>query len=911
MGKYKIFLASSCELEKDREQFEVFINRKNKDWNNKGVFLDLEIWEDFIDSISKTRLQDEYNKAVRECDIFVMLFFTKVGKFTEEEFETAFGQFKATNKPLIYTFFKNADIKSGDLNREDSNSLFDFQEKLKDLGHFYTEYKNIDQLMNKFNHQLDKLVSNGFIKFTQENNKIPHSLTMPPFLPEVFLGREKELKEIEDKLFNENHLLLLVNGNGGIGKTSLASHYFHKYQKKYHHVAWVLSEKSIVDSMLQSLASPLKLQFEKTLPTEERFDILIAALAELEKPCLLIIDNANELPDLEENYRKLRCCSNFHILLTTRITRFSQAEIYKIDALAEEEALQLFKKYYPAFNQEEECLFKEIREAVGGNTLVIELLAKNLQELNKFRSDYTLSSLLRNLQKKGLLEITKSREVKTNYHAKNIMRKEKPEDIISAMYDLSQLEEREIELLSAFSILPAENIEFEMMKTLLGASENLEKNLDSLSQKGWIEFNDTEKSFKCSPVIQEITKKKNPKLFEHCKILIDTLKEKLDYQPGTGHFLNATYKEAAIFSRYSESIVSAFLKTENIIAILCERIGNFHKTTGNFEKALEFYGKGYHIDKKLCECYPENVKFKSNLAISCQFLGYTYSELGNLEKALLFYIEFNQLEKDLNEAFPNNKKYINGLAISCSKLGGLYNSKGNLKKALKYFEENNRLEKDLNESFPDNVEFKSNLACSYQFLGIVHCALNNIIKTLEFYEEHNRLIKELSKANPDNVEIKDCLAVSYQNSGYKYSVLNDREKALKFYVKFNSLEKELHKALPLKVEYKQALAISCSKLGDAYSTMGNHEKALEYYEEFNRLEKELYESFPDNVEFKNNLAISCFFLGAAYEKDGDNIKAKKYFELSKELFTDLVNKSPQYIEFKKKLTWVENKLSEL
>jgi hypothetical protein len=77
MMKKKLFLASSAELSEDRKEFEIFVNRKNKDWVGKGVFLDLIVWEDFLDAVSKTRLQDEYNQAIRGCDIFVMLFFTK------------------------------------------------------------------------------------------------------------------------------------------------------------------------------------------------------------------------------------------------------------------------------------------------------------------------------------------------------------------------------------------------------------------------------------------------------------------------------------------------------------------------------------------------------------------------------------------------------------------------------------------------------------------------------------------------------------------------------------------------------------------------------------------------------------------------------------------------------------------
>ncbi len=43
--------------------------------------------------------------------------------------------------------------------------MWAFQEKLNTLGHFYTLYKNIDELKFKFNQQLDKLASTGFIEF--------------------------------------------------------------------------------------------------------------------------------------------------------------------------------------------------------------------------------------------------------------------------------------------------------------------------------------------------------------------------------------------------------------------------------------------------------------------------------------------------------------------------------------------------------------------------------------------------------------------------------------------------------------------------------------------------------------------------------------------------------------------------
>ena len=167
----KIFLASSSELKEDRKEFEILINRKNKDWVARGVFLELIVWEDFLDAISKTRLQDEYYNAIRECDVFVMLFCTKVGQYTEEEFQTAFGQFKATDKPFIFTYFKDVQISIGSANESDLMSLLAFKKTLAALGHFHTVYKNIDQLKFHFNQQLDKLAESGFVELKSDQGE--------------------------------------------------------------------------------------------------------------------------------------------------------------------------------------------------------------------------------------------------------------------------------------------------------------------------------------------------------------------------------------------------------------------------------------------------------------------------------------------------------------------------------------------------------------------------------------------------------------------------------------------------------------------------------------------------------------------------------------------------------------------
>jgi hypothetical protein len=153
----RIFLASSAELRDDRDEFELYFREKNDQYLPEGYYLEVVRWEHFLDAMSETRMQDEYNAAVRDCDIFVSLFFTKTGKFTEEEFDTAHRHFKATGRPRIYTFFKNADLKSGEITDE-VMSLLKFKKKLQELEHFYTGYDNIEHLKRQFRDQLDILL---------------------------------------------------------------------------------------------------------------------------------------------------------------------------------------------------------------------------------------------------------------------------------------------------------------------------------------------------------------------------------------------------------------------------------------------------------------------------------------------------------------------------------------------------------------------------------------------------------------------------------------------------------------------------------------------------------------------------------------------------------------------------------
>lgn len=163
MKKIKIFLASSNELQSEREHFEQKIYRKCKDWVDRGIFLHLDIWENLSARISATGSQSEYNKFVQTTDLFVLLAYTKVGMYTAEEFATAFGQFQSTQKPFIFIYFKAPDGVTTD------PSLVEFHQQLKNLKHFYSPFKDANDLWGQFNAELDRLETDGFIEFKRNN----------------------------------------------------------------------------------------------------------------------------------------------------------------------------------------------------------------------------------------------------------------------------------------------------------------------------------------------------------------------------------------------------------------------------------------------------------------------------------------------------------------------------------------------------------------------------------------------------------------------------------------------------------------------------------------------------------------------------------------------------------------------
>ncbi|WP_373496710.1 COR domain-containing protein [Aquiflexum sp.] len=152
-----LFLASSNELLPEREKIEQALYRKVESFRKRGFRIKLSIWEN-EEYIGKSfRSQDNYNLQIDDCNLFVFLFYSKVGEFSSEEFEKAKWLFEKVKKPIIRIFQKNIDLPK-DLSRADSESRFDFMEMLSKNQHFPILFENPDMLVNKLEDAIDKLL---------------------------------------------------------------------------------------------------------------------------------------------------------------------------------------------------------------------------------------------------------------------------------------------------------------------------------------------------------------------------------------------------------------------------------------------------------------------------------------------------------------------------------------------------------------------------------------------------------------------------------------------------------------------------------------------------------------------------------------------------------------------------------
>jgi|GEM_PF-1080086 hypothetical protein len=322
---------------------------------------------------------------------------------------------------------------------------------------------------------------------------LPKDLTLkiPKIHPDDIVGRTADLQELRTLLCDENRVVV-VNGLGGIGKTTLARGYVFGYYKDYKHVVWISQTTSNIAVDITNTEGLLEsLSIDKEDKIEERLfgEILRKLKAIGDSPNLLIIDNADRtLTQLKD---VLPGPPDWHLLVTSR-ERVDGFYWKELDFLSLEQAIALFKKHCKLIDEERQIA--ELINAVDYHTLTIEILAKTAQSR---RVD--IAAL-----KKSIKD-----DLQSNVYVEHKGEKiDKVRSYLSSIFNLSRLNEKDTWLMKQFTCLPSEFHNYSALLSLIGPNvtqiEGLAGTLNGLVERGWILYNTVTDAYKMHLIVKEI-----------------------------------------------------------------------------------------------------------------------------------------------------------------------------------------------------------------------------------------------------------------------------------------------------------------------------------------------------------------------------------------------------------------------
>ena len=756
MKTIKIFLASSSELKTEREQFEIFIGRKNKILLQQNIYLELIIWEDFIDTLSKTRLQDEYNKAIRECDIFLSLFFTKVGKFTKEEFETAFKHFHENDKPKIYTYFKQGNINLGQINFDDFKNLNDFQNTLKELGHFQTNFETTDGLLKHFNEQLDKIDFEDFNKKVVKKAYFDEKkfLTEVPSIDlDAVIGREQSLSRIHDE-FKINKRLNLVNPTIAVGKTTIANAYVldGKYNADYENIAWVTFSSNFKTSLLNAFAHKNYFIAQKNVSEDKLIFDLIEKLKNQKGNNLLVIDNVEdtkELLEFEQNFNTIT--ENWKILFTSRL-EIEGVEKIEIEFLNPQNAQKLFLIHLDRnLKKDEENDLQDVLILVDFHTLTIVLLAKFTKEKN-----WNIAQVLEMLKAKDenieffthlkeelnqLIEKQENKVYQLQNETLTIFQQNKLSNYVAEIFDNIEFKEQTLKYLRTFALLPKnEEIEKDLLIELFAPNDKKEflNILQELTKYSFI--SEKNGKYKIHYLVQLVLiEKLNPSVYyDEIKIYIQNVMKKLDYDRKENpiYFLR--------FTHFGDSILNNLKEYHKLILDITYKILTIYFDLKNYQLTKHYVNNEYL--KKLNIIHElELAKRYSDLAILNILIKKSNSKILYLEHLQTSLKTLKKIEKYCYKSifFQMDKARVT------SNIGEFYFLKEEYERALKYYQSaleikltylDNKIHREVGTEYKD-------LAKAHLKLKNLPLALDNINESIFIYE------KVLSEKHPSRADV--------------------------------------------------------------------------------------------------------------------------------------------------------------
>lgn len=544
--------------------------------------------------------------------------------------------------------------------------------------------------------QLNNPVIHGNVVIYNGQHTYKRILTKLPKPDDQVIGRERDIQVLKEALESAQKVVLM-NGLGGIGKTTTAMAFVQTYKdkNKYAHIAWLehLTDFSTDTASNKLLTTNLGIQ--PTNDTVADTQLILNTLSNLSGPSLLVIDNAYQSLQVFKDF--LPQAPNWQVLITSR-QELAFRKIIKLGFLNEKAALELFYSHYDENRDRDDEAVKRIFSAIDYHTLTIELLAKTAEKLRIA----PLTKLADLLAERGI-KIGRKLNISTAHSGEEQVKQLFP--YLKAIFQLDDaMTEREKWLLKQFIGLPPSFISFELLCDLLQINQDQEEEydefisaLEQLKLKGWLNRDVGQEAYKMHRIVQEVMLAHLKPSFEDLKVLRENVSSCLKVDPN-----NFNQFEKFPFLPFGERILDVFIKEKDeYISRVQNLLGWIYEDKGDYKKAKEHYSKALVCYQSMDNEYPVGVAMiECNLATVQQHLGELLQAKSLLQKAII------SVEKYCGIEHRNTTTVYSNLASVLSDLGELHEAKKLLIKVI------SSDEKSFGTQHP-------NTSNSYSNLGIV------------------------------------------------------------------------------------------------------------------------------------------------------------------------------------------------
>jgi tetratricopeptide (TPR) repeat protein len=606
---------------------------------------------------------------------------------------------------------------------------------------------------------------------------------LPTLRADKIVGRAQDLEELHQRLFNHQQVVL-VNGMGGIGKTTLARVYMTHYYEAYEHLVWIGVNPENSSFELDVVNTKGLLENLKIRATGKKGDDLFQEVLRTLKaipgqPCLMILDNATAA--LQDHKDYLPNQPHWHILATSR-ERIAHFDVKELGFLTEAEAIELFELYYKRKSLDAAFL-KELVQDLEYHTLTIEILAKTAHK-QRTPPQQILTALQKDLPTDAEVPHSDNKKVAKLLH------------YLCTMFGMSNLEDGEKHLLQQLSCLPPEWQPFGVLEDLLVQEEGqtravLAATLSALVDKGWVLENQELDGYKLHRIIATVVQRSIPPSVVDLDFLIKRITAKLFVDE-----VKDNPVDAFVWVDYGKVVLAMFEEsTVEAIAVLQNNLGLILQDLGDYAGARKLLEKAMNSDEaNFGEEHPTTAVRYSNLGLIIKALGDYEGARELLEKAM------NSAEANFGEEHPTTAVRYSNLGMILQDLGDYAGARDLLEKAM------NSAEANFGEEHPTT-------AGSYSNLGL-------ILKALGDYAGARKLLEKAMNSDEANFgEEHPTTAVSYSNLGMILKALGDYAGARKL------LEKAMNSAEANFGEEHPTTAVRYSNLGMILQDLENYEGA--------------------------------------------------------------------------------------